>query len=281
MKQIISPKLFSRLIFILSIVVGVKLLWLTVSLLFLPTTGEKYEDKQKAKPLYYRVKLSSRANVIAPISAVSRNSKKQSMRNSSMRGIKLIALYRASDALVVTVTKGKRSTVLGKGEKIDGFELFSAGANYAVFTKGGKEFKLLLNNDKNIGKPSTRRSRPVMPLKKSTNKGIADEDGRKLINRDLLTSYTKNVDKIWKDIGIGENKQNGKLNGFKINFIKRGSDFEKLGLKRGDVLLAINAEPLDSYGAAMNFFKEIETIDNLTLTVQRNGQSEEIEYEIN
>ena len=279
MKQIISPKLFSRLVFILTIVVGVKLLWLIVSLFLLPNTGEKYENKHKSKPLYYRVKLSNRANVIAPIS--SSHNRNKIATSGSMRGIKLIALYHASDVLVVTVTKGNKSTVLSKGEPVYGFILSSAGANYAIFMKGGRSFKLLLNNDKNIGKSSySKRSRPRTSIK-APNKGIADEDGRKLINRNLLTSYTKNVDKIWKDIGIGENKQNGRLNGFKINFVKRGSDFEKLGLKRGDVLLAINAEPLDSYGAAMNFFKEIDTIDNLTLTVERNGQSEEIEYEIN
>ena len=277
MKQLISPKLFSRIIFILTFVVGVKLLWMTVSLMFLPTTGEKHVDNHKSKPLYYRVKLSNRANAIAAV-ASSRTSKR-SPTVRSMRGIKLLALYHASDVLVITVTKGKKSSVLAKGDKIDGFKLYSAGHNYALFIKGGKEFKLLLNNDKNLGRKSySQRRKPV--VKKPVNKGIADEDGRKLINRDLLTSYTKNVDKIWKDIGIGEHKENGRLNGFKINFVKRGSDFEKLGLKRGDVLLAINAEPLDSYGAAMNFFKEIDTIDNLTLTVERNGQSEEIEYEI-
>lgn len=199
---------------------------------------------------------------------------------SSMRGIKLLALYNASDVLVITVSKGSKTMVLGKGEKIDGFTLTSAGSNYAMFTKAEKEFKLSLITVKSSGKSNVTAPRALVENKEKSDKGIVEEDGRKLINRDLLTSYTKDVDKIWKDIGIGENKVDGKLNGFKINFVKKGSDFEKLGLKRGDLLMAINAEELNSYGAAMSFFKDIENIENLTLTVQRNGATKEIEYEI-
>ncbi len=277
MKQIINAKHLSTIIFLLSIVVLAKVLWLVISLLFLPSSGEEYAQDGKAKALYYRVKLTNAAAAIAPVP----NTAKKEPIVSSMRGIKLLALYNASDVLVVTVSKGSKTTVLGKGEKIDGFTLTSAGSNYAIFTKDEKEFKLSLIKIKSSGKSNATAPRTLIENKEKSDKGsIVEEDGKKLINRDLLTSYTKDVDKIWKDIGIGENKVNGKLNGFKINFVKKGSDFEKLGLKRGDLLMAINAEELNSYGAAMGFFKDIENIENLTLTVQRNGATKEIEYEI-
>jgi len=280
MKQIINSKLFSSLIFFLSIIVLVKVIWLVISLLFLPNSGEEYTQKGKAKALYYRVKLTNESAVIAPVV----KTKSKQPVTSSMRGYKLLALYHASDRLVVTVEKGSKTTILAKGEKIDGFTLSSAGSNYAIFTKSGKEFRLTLSKIKNNGKGTamrtTGRPRSIKNQDKKDTTGIVEQDGVKVISRNLLGSYTKDVDKIWKDIGIGEHKVNGKLNGFKINYVKKGSDFEKLGLKRGDLLMAINAEALNSYGAAMNFFKDIENIENLTLTVQRNGKSEDIEYEI-
>ncbi|SFV68706.1 General secretion pathway protein C [hydrothermal vent metagenome] len=116
--------------------------------------------------------------------------------------------------------------------------------------------------------------------KTNNNQEIKEENGVKIVNRNLLTSYTSNPKKIWKDIGISENKLNGKLHGFKINYIKKGSDFEKLGLKRGDLLTAINAEELDNLGAVMSLYGDINNIENLTLTVERNGKSKDIEYEI-
>jgi general secretion pathway protein C len=278
MKALTKNKLFSTLIYFLSIIVIIKVIWMAVSLFLLPNHGEEYAKDTKAKALYWRVKLSNPAKTIAPPPDV-----KPTVVPvvASMRGIKLLALYNASDALVVTVEKANKTTVLSKGDEIDGFKLSSASLNYAIFTKGGKEFKLNISQIK-----STNKGSAITPVKKTivspknNKKGIIEEDGKKLINRNLLTSYTKDVDKIWKDIGIGENKIDGKLNGFKINFVKKGSDFEKLGLKRGDILTAINAEELNSYGAAMTFFKDIENIENLTLTVQRNGRSEDLEYEI-
>ena len=100
------------------------------------------------------------------------------------------------------------------------------------------------------------------------------------MKRGLLSSYTKDVEKIWKDIGISEYKVNGKLGGFKVNFVKRDSDFEKLGLKRGDILKSVNGQELNSYNAAFSFYKEIETVENLTLSIKRDNKDMELEYEI-
>ena len=50
------------------------------------------------------------------------------------------------------------------------------------------------------------------------------------------------------------------MHGFKINFVKKGSDFEKLGLQKGDILMGINGEKLNSYGAAIGFFKDINKV---------------------
>jgi len=276
MKQIISPKIFSTLIFLLSIILLVKIVWTTLSFMFLPNVGEEFSSKVKPKALYYRVRLSNNTMNIQPI--VKERPKKIV---SSMRGIKLIALYNASDILVITVEKNRKASVLSKGDKIDGFILKSAGSDYAIFTKNTKEFKLTLNATKTIGSQIThsqQKKRTV--IKSNSHKEIKEENGIKVVNRSLLTSYISNPKKIWKDIGISENKVNGKLNGFKINYVKRGSDFEKLGLKRGDLLTAINAEKLDNLGAVMGLYGDINNIENLTLTVERNGKSEDIEYEI-
>jgi len=276
MKQIISPKLFSTLIFFLFIVLLVKIVWTTLSLMFLPDSGEEFNPKVKTKALYYRVRLSNNAPTIAPI--VKERPKKIV---SSMRGIKLIALYNASDTLVITVEKSRKTSVLGKGDEIDGFILKSAGSDYALFTKNAKEFKLTLSATKTLGSQITQsKPKKTTATKPKATQEIKESNGIKVVNRSLLTSYTSDPKKIWKDIGISENKVDGKLNGFKINYVKRGSDFEKLGLKRGDLLTAINAEKLDNLGAVMGLYGEINNIENLTLTVERNGKSEDIEYEI-
>ena len=279
MKQIINSKYLSTITFILSIIVFIKLLWMAASIFLLPNSGEEYKEATKAKKLYYRVRLTNESNVIAPVKNMARPTKVAAL---SMRNYKLLGLYNDTEKLVVTVEKGRKTTILSRGEKIDGFELNSAGDNFAMFKKNGQEFKLSLLNVKNTKQPTTATvARPNNTQRiQSNNNQIVEQGGTKVISRSLLTSYTTDIDKIWKDIGIAQYKQNGKLSGFKINYVKKGSDFEKLGLQRGDILKAINAEELNSLSSAMNFFKDINNIENLTLTVERNGKREDMEYEI-
>jgi len=278
MKQIINSKHLSTLIFILSIIVTIKLIWIVISILFLPNSGEEFLEANKAKKLYYRVRLTNESNVIAPV----KTAQPIKSQVSSMRGYKLLGLYNSIEKLVVTVEKGRKTTILEKGDNIEGFELIGAGTTYATFKKNGEEFKLSLMNIKNNNYSSSQKtsSKGSSPKIVEKSNEIVEQGGTKIISRELLTSYTKDLDKIWKDISLAKHNVNGNLNGFKVNFVKKGSDFEKLGLKRGDILKAINAEELNSLNAAMNFFKEINNIDNLTLTVERNGKSEDIEYEI-
>jgi len=278
MKQIISTKHLSTIIFLLSIVVGIKLLWLVVSILFLPTTGEELQQSTKAKNLYYRVRLTNGASNIASV----KPTKAPKSRVSSMQGYKLLGLYNSKKTLVATVEKANKTEVLSRGETThNGFKLVSAGANFVIFKKNSQEFKLSLENTRSsrgshrLGGNTSQTKR----VQSHTNSKIVEEDGIKHIPKTLLTSYTKDMDKIWKDVSLAPYKKNGKVDGFKVNFVKKGSDIEKLGLRRGDILKAVNAEPLN-LSSAMNFFNSINSLDNLTLTVERNGKSEDLEYEI-
>ena len=276
MKQIISTKHLSTVIFLLSIMVVVKILWLAVSMLFLPNTGEEIEQSTKAKKLYYRVRLNTEQGLPPPPPPAPTNTV------ASMKGYKLLGLYNSEAKLVATIAKGSKTEVLSKGEtNSNGFKLVSAGSNFVIFVKSSKEFKLSLENTKSSKSShySNRTSHATKRVSSHSNSKIVDEDGVKHIPKTLLTSYTKDMDKIWKDVSLAPYIKDGKADGFKVNFVKKGSDIEKLGLRRGDILKAVNAEPLN-LGSAMNFFNNINNLDNLTLTVERNGKSEDLEYEI-
>ena len=278
MKNFSNSKIFSTFLYLLSIIVIAKVIWFVVSLMFLPTEGKEHIEVTRVKNLYYRTKLANKLKEIKTHTKVV----KKAPTIGTMQGIKLLALYNSKEVLVVTVEKMKKTKVLSKGEDIDGFKLSSAGNDYAIFKKGGKEFKLLLDKEKlkttsSITPITSKKTKP----KENIKGGIVDnEDGEKIVSRGLLSSYTKDIDKVWKDIGVGEHRVNGVLDGFKVNFVKRGSDFEKLGLKRGDILTAVNGQELNSYNAAFSFYKEMNNIENLTLSIKRNNQDMELEYEI-
>ncbi|MCK5854817.1 MAG: hypothetical protein KAG56_06310 [Sulfurovaceae bacterium] len=285
MKNITNSKLFSTLLFFLTILVLAKLLWLVVSIIFLPKSGIDYSEESKLKAFYYPVRLSNvkhiKPVIIAPVVKPKAVVKKVKIGN--MDDYRLLALYSSEDTLIVSLAKGAKTKVLARGESFNGFKLKSAGKNFALFEKSGKDFRKFLRNVKKKKKKDSiaKRVTNASP-KEPTKKGIVATNGgeMKVVSKGLLSSYTKDIDKVWKDIGIGEHKVNGVLKGFKVNFIKRNSDFEKLGLKKGDILTSINGQELDSYNAAFSFYKEMDSIENLTLSIKRNNQDMELEYEI-
>jgi general secretion pathway protein C len=89
------------------------------------------------------------------------------------------------------------------------------------------------------------------------------------------------MDDIYKNIGITDLKEGNKVVGFKISFVKRGSPFAKLGLKRGDIIKSVNGEEINSYNAAFNAYGNIKDVENLTLVIIRGKKEMELEYEIN
>ena len=279
MKKIISTKHLSTLIFILSIVVTVKLLWIIVSILFLPNIGEEYKESTKAKKLYYRVRLTNESKKIAltPEEIKAKAAAAANNKIISMKGYKLLGLYNSTKKLVITVVKNNKTNILARGEEVNGFKLISAGRDFVIFKKNKEEFKLTLENKTNS--KNIHITNKLTAIKRNISNEIVEEEGIKHIPKTLLTSYTKDMDKIWKDIGLSQYKRNGRAAGFKVNFVKKGSDMEKLGIKRGDILTGVNGEALN-LSSAMGFFNDINNLENLTLTVERNGKSEDLEYEI-
>jgi general secretion pathway protein C len=188
--------------------------------------------------------------------------------------------------VVVTVSKNKKSSVLVRGDTIDGYVLDGATAMEAIFLRGGKSYRIVLaeSTKGRGGKSSVKYVHPKKeaPKEESVPAGeVIEGDGVTVVDRSLLEHYSKNMNEIWKNIGIRELKKDGAITGFKVNFVKRGSDFAKLGLRRGDVIKSINGQELNSYKSAFDIYKNIDTMNNLTMKVMRGKEEMELEYEIN
>jgi len=248
-----------------------------VEMIYLPSAGINHNEEVRGKSLYYKIKLSS--NKATP----QKESKKILM--GSIKDIELLAIYSASDITVVTVKFKGKTKVLSNADSINGFMLESAGNNYAVFSKSGKTYRVDLIKSKSNTKSSIKRASSEAFSKERGGSGpvgeIIDVGDHKIVDKSLLNHYAKNIDDIYKNIGIADMKKDGKLIGFRISFVKRGSPFSKLGLQRGDIIKSINGQEINSYNAAFNVYKNIGNIENLTLVIIRGKTEMELEYEIN
>ena len=277
MKHLFKPQVVKGLWTLLILLLVVKLVWFFVGVLWLPTSGIEHAEEKGGKALYYRVKLSPNG---APAPTID---KKPVQTAGSIKDIKLLAIYNASDVTVVTVEYKRKTKVLAKGEAINGFVLEGAGSNYATFSKNSKTYQitLIISTKGDAGINSTKPSSVPASSGGKVEGDVVDAGDHKIIDKSLIDHYAKNMDDIYKNIGIVEVKKGNALEGFRISFIRKGSPFAKLGIRRGDVIKSINGQEIESYQAAFDVYKNIQNIENLTLGIQRGKDEMELEYEVN
>lgn len=69
---------------------------------------------------------------------------------------------------------------------------------------------------------------------------------------------------------------NGVQRGYRVYPGRNRAQFSRLGLVPGDLVLAINGTPLDDPQRGMEVFNTIGNADRVSVTVERNGQSQEL-----
>jgi len=280
MKDLFRPQRFRSLFSILVLLLVIKLLWFVVEVVWLPSHGEEYIEEKAGKALYYRVKLTPNE---APAPQTTKTIR-ITVPQGSIKDIELLAIYNASDITVITVAYKKKTKVLSRGDEINGFVLESAGSNFATFSKNAKTYQISLTKSKK-GNKSIRKAKGAARTGNSSSHeaegDIVDAGDHLLVDKSLIEHYAKNMKEVTKNIGITEQKEGGNLKGFRVTFIRKNSHFSKLGLRRGDVIKSINGQEINSYNAAMNVYKKIDTMDSLSLTIKRGKEEMELEYEIN
>ena len=277
MKHLFKPEIVKGLWILLIVLLVIKVLWFLFAVVWLPSSGLDQLEERGGKALYYRAKLSPNE---APAPTIR---KKVVPITGSIGDITLLAIYNASDVTVVTIEYKRKTKVLARGDEINGFALEGAGNNYATFSKNGKMYKVTLRITSK-GDTSIQTSKPASApssRKRKVEGEVVDAGDHKIVDRSLLEHYTQNMDDIYKNIGIKEIKKGKELEGFSISFIRKGSPFAKLGLKRGDVIQSINGQKIDSHKAAFEMYKNMKDIDNLSLVIKRGKEEMELEYEIN
>lgn len=110
-----------------------------------------------------------------------------------------------------------------------------------------------------VGKPSSLENR--IPVKKT----------------DIDKAF-KNMNRMLTQVRIRPYFSAGKPDGFMVSRIKHGSIFQKMGLKNGDVIQAVNGQPMGSADEMLNLYKELKSGSEITVGIKRRGRQENLRY---
>ncbi len=265
-----------------------KAFWVALENFKLPHRGVDNQRGDSLKPLYYHYKLAKKEIKEVKVSKGGKSQKgknrpKPKPKLQKITKFILKGIYNSKDKKVILVEYMGKSYALSLGEEIEGYKFSDLYPTYAVFTKDGKEYKLELFKEKKESQSSSSSKPNVLttiPKTAAKSNKIEREGDTTYIPKALFNKYRTNINEIQKNIGVVPNMEGGKLNGFKISYVKKGSDFDKLGVKRGDIILSINGEPLNNFKVPIEFFNNLDSITAATITVKRGNEIKELEYEI-
>jgi general secretion pathway protein C len=249
----------------------------------LPKVAIKYETNGNNALEYTRYEVSSALESKNIKQEIKEKIKPKAQNYQFLSNMTLQAIYDLGDdpGFIIVLEKGKLITnILSLNEEFKGYKLIDIFPRYVVFTKNSKEYKLLLNNKKELNN-IVRYEDNIIELQ---DENIVDSEDKITIKRDYLNSYVSNFDQIWKEIRIKEIKSPNStkgIDGFKITYIKDNSVFHKLGLVSGDIIKSVNNIQLKSYNEAFKMYKKINDIKNINMEIQRDNEIMEINYEIN
>ncbi|WP_456458032.1 PDZ domain-containing protein [Nitratifractor sp.] len=268
--------LWSLFLTILIVFALVKAGWTVVDLFFLPDSETGSVSRSSIRSLPHNFHVVS--NEALPKPAV----KKKPKILASIRDLKLLAVYRGEGQSLAVIQKASQALVVRKGERAFGYLLNEIDDRSVLLERNGKEYRLAIESPK-VGShvklmPFSIQHAPSKPP--GNPREIRKEGETLVVPKRLLSQYTRNIDKIWSNIGIDPVQKNGKLEGFKVRYIRRRSVFAKLGLKRGDLIVGINGEPIEDFRTVQDLFREAQDLDSLTLTIKRGQKEMELDYEI-
>ena len=101
------------------------------------------------------------------------------------------------------------------------------------------------------------------------------------LTRDVINKYTKDLPAMLQQArAVPVLKAGGQIDGFRIVDYAADSIYEKLGLKRGDVIKGVNGDPVDSPAKGMALYSSLKSADEIKLELERNGRLETFTYRI-
>ncbi len=264
---------FAKLLPWIIFIVTAKIAALTIDAFFPPIPKlECRSDLKKPNDTYTFASAFSLKSAQAKKSAAAPLRKEESLKGYTLT---MTAVGTPSMAIVV---KNGKSKLLSVGDEIDGFRLAEVYIDRVKFTKNGRGYWLSMkkNPTATISPTTKKKSRSAA---QELLQQVRREGDTVYIPRELLHEM-HDLKKIFKYISINPVYKDNKLAGFGISNVKKGSVFDKMGLRKLDIIEKIDGKPIKSESDAFAYFNRLEQLNSLSLTVKRGKESKELKYEI-
>ena len=144
------------------------------------------------------------------------------------------------------VSNRREQDVYQIGEELGDAEIVGIHANRVVLNRHGRTEQLSLDVDAQGGSGRGRGKAGARTAVVSDDDNIqVNPDGSYSIDSGFVDDQLQNLAQLFTQVRAVPNFKDGKADGFRLFSIKRGSIFDKIGLKNGDVIHQINEYELN------------------------------------
>jgi len=171
---------------------------------------------------------------------------------------------------IAIISAGGPSKVYSVGDNVNGAMLHSVYLDRVILDRGGTLETLVLPRLL----PADRSSASARRLGTNQRTVAAVDNIRRMVQQDPGI-----LDQVMRTVASYDNAA-GKLRGFRAYPGRNRAIFSKLGLQPGDLVTAINGQPLDDPQHSQEVFNTIQTSDHVTVSIERGGQKQDISLNI-
>jgi general secretion pathway protein C len=172
---------------------------------------------------------------------------------------------------IAIISDGGPSKVFAVGDNVNGASLYSVYLDHAILDRGGNLETLLL--PRLFGGGSRAAPRRVAAAAADVRTAPAIENVKHMMQRASV------LDQVMRTVASYDNAA-GKLRGFRAYPGRNRAMFTELGLKPGDLVTAINGQPLDDAQHSEQVINTIQTAASVTVTIERGGNRQDINLNV-
>lgn len=180
--------------------------------------------------------------------------------------------------MAVLMEKGTKNQMLYKiSDAVTSNAVIVRIDRFAVYIdNAGQMETLFIDIEKGFPPKFKQRSRP------SPTGGVREvAAGAMVMNRAYLENQLKDMSKLLVQVrAVPSKNEKGEIEGFKIYSIKKGSLYEKIGLKNHDIIKGVNGRPLNSAEKGLELFSAIKNESHFTVDLVRNNVNTTLTIEI-
>jgi general secretion pathway protein C len=170
---------------------------------------------------------------------------------------------------IAIISDGGPSKVFAVGDNVNGASLYAVYLDRVILDRGGTLETLILPRLLAGGSRS-----PVRRGGADARTVAAVDNIRRMVQQDPGI-----LDQVMRTVPSYDNAA-GKLRGFRAYPGRNRAIFNKLGLRPGDLVTAINGQPLDDPQHGQEVLNTIQSSNSVSVTIERGGQRQDISLNI-